>query len=57
MAAALGIVHNFHSNRQKIFGGGIVQNIAKNRSDDSKSHTDDIKSLNVSSDKSLVATG
>lgn len=57
MTAALGIIHNIKDNTQKIFGGGRVANIAKNMADDENAHTDDILSLSVAADKSVVVSG
>ncbi len=57
MTAALGVILDQSSNTQTIFGGGQVATKAKNVSDDSKCHTDDITSLNMSRDRSFVATG
>jgi microtubule-associated protein-like 6 len=57
MTAALGVVLNTKTNTQKFFGGGSVEQKAKNVSDDMNSHTDDITSLTISSDRQWVATG
>ena len=57
MTAALGIIHDYSSNTQKFFGGGVVDQMAKNVSSDADCHTDDILSLNASYDKKLIASG
>lgn len=57
MAAAVGIVHTVSSNQQKFFGGGVVENTAKNVANDEKVHCDDITALSVSNDGYYVATG
>lgn len=41
----------------KVFGGGETKMEAKNVSDDSKTHMDDILSLDMSADRKLVVTG
>lgn len=41
----------------KVFGGSETKMVAKNEADDSKSHMDDILSLDVSTDRKLVASG
>ncbi len=51
MTAALGVILNTKNNTQKFFGGGMVDMKAKNVSDDNNSHTDDITSLTISSDR------
>jgi hypothetical protein len=45
------------TNTQKIFGGNETKMVAKNEADDSKSHLDDILSLDMSSDRKTVVTG
>lgn len=57
MTAALGVILDPNSNTQKFFGGGQVDNKAKNVSDDSKSHTDDVTAITISSDRQFCATG
>lgn len=57
MVAALGIVLDPETNAMKVFGGVQTQMVAKNVADDSKFHMDDILSLDMSSDRKLVATG
>ena len=57
MTAALGVILDHKSNTQKFFGGGKVGQIAKNVSDDSQSHTDDITSLKISVDRNLAVSG
>jgi len=50
MTAALGIILDQSSNTQKFFGGGQVDNTAKNVANDENAHTDDITALTMSSD-------
>lgn len=57
MTAALGVILDHKSNTQKFFGGGKVGQVAKNVSDDSQSHTDDITSLKISVDRNLAVSG
>ena len=57
MTAALGIVLDASSNTQKFFGGGRVENQAKNVSNDENAHTDDITALTMSNDRNWAATG
>lgn len=57
MVAALGVILDTESNTMKIFGGNETKMVAKNEADDSKTHMDDILSLDVSADRKLVATG
>jgi hypothetical protein len=57
MTAALGIILNQKTNTQKFFGGGMVQNTAKNVANDENAHTDDITALSVSETRKLCASG
>lgn len=57
MTAALGIILDASSNTQKFFGGGRVENQAKNVSNDDNGHTDDITALTISNDRNWAATG
>lgn len=57
MTAALGVILDQSSNTQKFFGGGQVENQAKNVSNDEKSHTDDITSISISADRNWAASG
>ena len=57
MVAALGIVLDTEQNEMKVFGGVETEMVAKNVADDSKFHMDDILSLDMSTDRKLVATG
>jgi len=57
MTAALGVILDSNSNTQKFFGGGMVDMKAKNVSDDTLCHTDDITSITISSDRRLAASG
>jgi len=57
MTAALGIILDQSSNTQKFFGGGQVENTAKNVANDENAHTDDITSITISSDRNWAASG
>jgi WD40 repeat protein len=57
MTAALGIILDQETNTMKVFGGSETKMVAKNEADDSKSHMDDILSLDISSDRKTVVTG
>ncbi len=57
MVAALGVVLDTEKNEMKTFGGTETKMVAKNVSDDSKFHMDDILSLDMSSDRKMVVTG
>jgi hypothetical protein len=57
MVAALGIVLDQEKNEMKFFGGGETKMVLKAISDDSKFHMDDILSLDISTDRKIVATG
>lgn len=57
MTAALGVILDQASNTQVIFGGGQVANKAKNVSDDSKCHTDDITSITISKNRQYAVSG
>lgn len=57
MTAALGVILDQASNTQKFFGGGQVQNTAKNVANDENAHTDDITSITISSDRKWAASG
>ena len=57
MTAALGVILDQSSNTQKFFGGGQVQNTAKNVANDELSHTDDITALSMSADRKWVCSG
>lgn len=47
MTAALGVILDASSNTQKFFGGGEVENTAKNVANDENHHTDDIMCVKV----------
>lgn len=57
MTAALGVILDMKSNTQRFFGGGMVDQKAKNISDDTLCHTDDITCITMSSDRTLAASG
>ena len=57
MTAALGIILQPKLRTQTIFGGGEVPMAAKNIAKEMGTHTDDIHSIAMSSDRKLVATG
>lgn len=57
MTAALGVILDQSSNTQKFFGGGQVDNTAKNVANDDLAHTDDIMAITVSSDRQWAASG
>ena len=57
MTAALGVILDQSSNTQKFFGGGMVENTAKNVANDEKAHTDDITSLSISSCRKWACSG
>lgn len=57
MTAALGVILDINSNTQKFFGGGHVDNTAKNVANDENAHTDDITSITISSDRQWAASG
>ena len=48
-SAALGIIYDSSSNSQQFFGGGVVDNKAKNVSNDMNAHTDDVLSIKYNS--------
>jgi microtubule-associated protein-like 6 len=57
MTAALGVILDFNSNSQKFFGGGQVDNTAKNVANDENAHTDDITSIAISEDRNWAVSG
>jgi microtubule-associated protein-like 6 len=57
MTAALGVILDAGSNTQKFFGGGQVNNTAKNVANDEACHTDDITAISISSDRNWAASG
>lgn len=57
MTAALGVILDHTSNTQKFFGGGMVDNTAKNVANDEQAHTDDITSLSISNCRNWAASG
>ena len=57
MSAALGIILDQEANTMKVFGGSETKMVAKNETDDSKCHMDDILSLDSSADRKTEVTG
>lgn len=57
MTAALGVILDASSNTQRFFGGGQVDNTAKNVANDENAHTDDITSITISTDREWAASG
>ena len=57
MTAALGVILDINSNAQKYFGGGQVDNTAKNVANDENAHTDDITSIAISEDRNWAVSG
>jgi len=57
MIAALGVVMETETCRQKFYGGKEVETTSKSEGDDTKFHRDDIISLDISVDRELVVTG
>lgn len=57
MTAALGVILDQSSNKQKFFGGGQTDNSSKHVARDDNCHTNDITSMDVSCDRTLAATG
>jgi len=55
--AALGVILNQGSNKQKFFGGGQVDNTSKKVARDDIGHTNDITSMDVSNCGGIAATG
>ena len=57
MTAALGVVLEHRTNTQKFFGGGEVENTAKNVANDQKHHTDDIMSIALCPQRKWAVSG
>ena len=57
MTAALGVILDPASNTQKFFGGGEVENTAKNVANDQNHHTDDIMCVKVCPARHKAASG
>lgn len=57
MTAALGVILDVPSNTQKFFGGGQVENTAKNVANDESAHTDDILCISISADRKWAVSG
>jgi hypothetical protein len=55
--AALGVILDHGSNKQKFFGGGQTDNKSKKVARDDTCHTNDVTSLGISQDRSICATG
>jgi WD40 repeat protein len=57
MTAALGVILDHGSNTQKFFGGGQVENTSKQTANDNNSHTNDITSIAISTDRTKAVSG
>ena len=57
MTAALGVILDPMSNTQQFFGGGEVDQTAKNVANDMNGHTDDIMCVSISPDRSTAVSG
>jgi len=57
MTAALGVILDPDTNTQKFFGGGEVDNTAKNVANDRNHHTNDIMAIAMSSDRNTAISG
>jgi hypothetical protein len=57
MTAALGVILDQGSNKQKFFGGGQTDNSSKHVARDEVGHTNDITAMDMSNCRGLCATG
>ena len=57
MTAALGVILDPASNTQKFFGGGEVENTAKNVAKDTNHHTDDVMAIAVNASRDTAVSG
>ena len=57
MTAALGVILDPASNTQKFFGGGEVENTAKNVAKDQNHHTDDVMAIRVCPERRVAVSG
>jgi len=57
MTAALGVILDPQSNTQKFFGGGEVDNTAKNVANDQAHHTDDVMCIRVDNARTTAVSG
>lgn len=57
MTAALGVINDYMTRKQTMFGGGEVPMEAKRAAKDMSSHTDDILCLSLNSNRKLAVTG
>ena len=57
MTAALGVILDHGPNTQKFFGGGEVENTAKNRAKDTDHHTDDVMCIAVNKSRDTAVSG
>ena len=57
MTAALGVVLDPASNTQKFFGGGEVENTAKNVANDQNHHTDDVMCVRLNPARDTAVSG
>ena len=57
MTAALGVILDPQSNTQKFFGGGEVENTAKNVANDRDHHTDDVMCVRLNNNRDTAVSG
>jgi len=57
MTAALGVVLDQNANTQCFFGGGEVDNVAKQKASDECHHTNDVMCIKVSNCRTTACTG
>ena len=57
MTAALGVILDPASNTQKFFGGGEVENTAKNVANDMGGHTDDVMAISICPERKIAVSG
>jgi len=57
MTAALGVILDPQENQQKFFGGGEVENTAKNVANDRDHHTDDVMCLRLNANRDTAVSG
>jgi WD40 repeat protein len=57
MVAALGVVMNTETGKQKFYGGRETEMLPKGEGEQLEFHRDDILSIDLCSDRKLVVTG